>query len=115
MAARSSLSGARSPRRTVPGTSARMFRLRSPFPDLRRHLELEGMQKPGSPAVRKDEQPVVASRRRCPFLLPRFRVAEEVDLAQPVRERLLRREVRQELEWRARVEFAVVPGLEQKE
>src|SRR5262245_55897848 len=83
----------------VPDRWARMFRLRSPFLlNLRRHLELEGMQKPGSPAARKNEQPVVTANRGCPFLLPRLRVAEQITFAQAARVRVLRGEIRQQLE-----------------
>src|SRR5689334_7158315 len=92
-----------------------MFRLRSPFFDLRRHLELDGMQKPGSPAVGKNEQPVVTPRGRRPLLLPRLGVAEKIDLAQAARVRLLNGQIRQELERRARMEFAVMARLQQKE
>src|SRR5437588_534528 len=73
------------------------------------------MQKPGSSGVGEHEQPVMASRRRRPFLLPRFCVAEEIDFAQAARESFLRGEVREELERRAGMELAVVPGLEQEE
>src|SRR4026209_1883307 len=83
----------------APDTWARMYRLRSPFLlDLRRHLELDGMQKPGSSAGGKNEQPVVTARRGCPFLLPRLRVAEEIDFTQAARVRLLRGEICQQLD-----------------
>src|SRR5262245_23516188 len=83
----------------APDTSARMFRLRSPFlPDLRRHLELDGMQKPGSPAGGENEQPVVTPHRGRPFLLPRLCVAEKIDFTQAAGVRLLRDEIRQQLE-----------------
>src|SRR2546422_589050 len=101
--------------RTVPDTSERMCRLRSPFPDLRRHLKFDGMQKPRSPAVRKHEQPVVRARFRRPFLFPGLGVAKKVDLAQAVRVAVLRGEVDEELERRARVELAVVTRFQQEQ
>jgi hypothetical protein len=73
------------------------------------------MQEPGSSAVREDEQPVMSARCRRPFLLPRLGVAEEVDFPQAARESLLCGQVRQQLERRAGVELAVVPGLEQEQ
>src|SRR5262249_45934997 len=100
----------------APDTSARTFRLGSPFLlNLRRHLELDGMQKPRSPAIGKNEQPVVTAHRGCPFLLPRRRVAKKVDVAQAARVTLMRGEVRQQLERRTRMEVAVVAGLQQEE
>src|SRR6185503_15606763 len=99
----------------APDRSARMFRLRSPFPDLRRHLEFDGMQKPGSSAVGKNEQPVVTARRGRPFLLPRLRVAEKIDFAQSARVRFLGGEIRQQLEGGARMELAVMAGLQQEQ
>src|SRR5258706_2822391 len=101
--------------RTAPDRSARRSRLRSPFLQLRRHLELDRIQKPGSSGVRKDEQPVMPSCRRRPFLLPRLRLAEEVDFAQTVGEGILDGEVSEKLERRARLVLRVVPGLEQKQ
>src|SRR5882672_11277937 len=106
---------ARSGARTSPDTSARRCRLRSPFLQLRRHLELDRMQEPGSSGVREDEQPVMSSRRCRPFLFPGFRVTKEVDFAQAVRESVLGGEIGEKLEWRARVVLRVVPGLEQKQ
>src|SRR6266850_7596955 len=106
-ASRPSPRGVRGARPTAPGRWGRMCRLRSPFPDLRRHLKFDGMQKPGSPAGRKHEQPVVRARRRRPFLLPRLRVAEKVDLPQAAGVAFLRGEIREQLERRARMELAV--------
>src|SRR5262245_62512332 len=92
-----------------------MFRLRSPFLDLRRHLKLDGMQKPGSSGVRKNKQPVVTTHRGCPLLFPRLAIAEKVDLPQASRVCFLYGEIRQKLERRARMEFAVMAGLQQKQ
>src|SRR4026207_808703 len=87
----------------APDRPAQMFRLRSPFLlNLRRHPELDGMQKPGQAAGRKNEQTVVPARRGRPFLLPRLRVAEKIDFTETARVRLLRGEIREQLQGRAR-------------
>src|SRR4026209_1683144 len=83
----------------APDTSARMLRLRSPFlPNLRRHLEFDGMHKPGSPAVGGNGHPVLGAPRGRPLVFPRLAVAKEIDLAKPLGVGLLRGEIRQHLE-----------------
>ena len=100
----------------APGTSGRTCRLRSPSLQLRHHLELHGMQEPGSHGVGEHEQPVVRPARVSPFELPRLGVAEEVDFARARRAYAsLDGEVGQELERRARSRTRVVAGLEEEQ
>ena len=63
----------------------------------------------------EDEHPVVRPDARRPFELPRLGVAEKVDLVETFLVRAFRREVRQQLERRARFVRGVVAGLDQEQ
>ena len=75
------------------------------------HAELQRIHETRAGGVREHIQPVVRADRRCPFELPRFRVAKKIDFLKPLLVRLLGREAREHLERRARVECRVVTRL----